>query len=280
MGRQVSSFQIGEQDVLEIADWDVTLSVTEAARSLKVAAPGTVTQLSETTWRCVQPAARDFGVSMSEQFIVARQQAESGVVVELYSFDDALVHDDNGYVYDGATYALTEAARALGMFGDLFGAYPYSRMLSFDFPDGREFTGLVFVSGDWFRRYEGTPTDYLMVITVHEIAHQWWYARVGNDAALHPWLDEALATYSEYIFIEEYYPDLQDWWWQWRVERFGPVGHVDSSVYEFTSIREYINAVYLLGVKMLHDLRRDIGTEAFFDLLRRYADTETGRIAA
>jgi aminopeptidase N len=148
-----------------------------------------------------------------------------------------------------------------------------------DFPDGMEFSGLVFVSSDWFHRYEGTPTDYLTVITVHEVAHQWWYARVGNDAAMCPWMDEALATYSEYIFIEEYYPDLKDWWWQWRVERYSPIGNVDSSVYDFVTIREYINAVYLRGAKMLHQLRQDIGTQAFFDLLRNYAASETGRIA-
>jgi hypothetical protein len=272
---------IGEQYVLEVADWDVTLSVSEAAESLLVAAPGEMTELGDRTWRYNLRAARDFTVSLSEQFDLTTQITDSGITVELYSFPDALVTTDSGQTYDAAAQALDVSAKSLNMYSDVFGEYPYERMVVVmgDFPDGMEFSGLVFVSADWFHRYDGTPTDYLTVITVHEVAHQWWYASVGNDAALYPWLDEALATYSEYIFFEEYYPDLKDWWWEWRVDRYAPQGFVDSTVYEFANIREYINAIYLRGVHLLHDLRQDLGTEAFFALLRDYASSGAGRIA-
>jgi aminopeptidase N len=163
-------------------------------------------------------------------------------------------------------------------FADLYGSFPYSRMLIIegDFPDGMEFSGLVFVSKTWFTNYDGTPSGYLTLITIHEVAHQWWYARVGNDAALHPWLDEAFSTYSEYIYFEEYYPSLKDWWWPFRVDNYFPEGAVDSTVYEFSTPREYINAVYLRGAKLLHAIREDIGTEAFFDILYRYAEAGDG----
>ena len=117
------------------------------------------------------------------------------------------------------------------------------------------------------------------MISVHEIAHQWWYARVGNDAALHPWLDEALATYSEYLYIEEYYPSEKNWWWYFRVAVYLPEGGVDSAVYEFSTPREYINAVYLRGAQMLQNLREDIGDEHFFQLLRSYYGAGDGLIA-
>jgi len=38
---------------------------------------------------------------------------------------------------------------------------------------------------------------FLDVITQHETAHQWFYSLVGNDQAHDPWLDEALATWSQ-----------------------------------------------------------------------------------
>jgi aminopeptidase N len=117
-----------------------------------------------------------------------------------------------------------------------------------------------------------------MLITVHEIAHQWWYGLVGSDQAVNPWLDEALATYSEYAFIEEQFPALKDWWWQFRVNSLSPQGFVDSTVYEFESRRAYINAVYLRGVRMLHELRDQLGTEGFYAWLRRYAEAGAGRI--
>ena len=147
-----------------------------------------------------------------------------------------------------------------------------------DFPDGMEFSGIVFVSTAWFYTFDGTHQNYLTLITIHEVSHQWWYARVGNDSALAPWLDEALSTYSEYIFIENYYPDFKNWWWTFRVANFGPQGFVDSNVYEFRTGREYINAVYLRGVQMLHNLREDIGDNEFFDLLRKYVEAGDGQI--
>src|SRR5690606_16503225 len=146
--------------------------------------------------------------------------------------------------------------RALSTYSDLFGAYPRERfvVIQGDFPDGMEFSDLVFVSGDWFASYAGEPKSYLTLITVHEVAHQWWYSRVGNDQAMMPWLDEALATYSEYIFYEEYYPELKDWWWDFRVNTWIPGDFdrhpVSSTVYDFASIREYVNAVYLRGARM------------------------------
>jgi hypothetical protein len=275
---------IGEQTVLDMADWDVTLNINaepDVLDRLVVVGPGDVTQPGARTWRFVMLHSRDFTLSISDAFELQSGQTRDGVTVEVYTFDDAQVQTENGPV-DGAAYALDVAIKSVEMFADLFGPYPYTRLavVQGDFPDGMEFSGVVFVSGDWFRRFTGDPASYLMIITVHEISHQWWYASVGSDQALTPWLDEALATYSEYIFIEEFYPELKDWWWSFRVDNYSPRGFVDRNVYEFNSIRSYINAVYLLGARMLHDLRADLGTEAFFDLLRLYAEAGQGRIMA
>ena len=273
---------IGEQIVSEIADWEISLNVANAPENLTIAAPGEVTEVDDHQWSIIHHNSREFSLSMSHQFNVAQQEV-NGVNVELYSFDDALVQTENGTV-DGAAHALDIATESLAMFSDLFGDYPHKRfvVVQGDFPDGMELSGLVFVSGDWFRSYTGSPAGYLTIITVHEVAHQWWYARVGSDQANTPWLDEALATYSEYIYYEEHYPALRDWWWQFRVGTFVPPDYagatVDSSVYQFSTIREYINAVYLRGARMLDALRRDLGTDAFFEWLRRYAEAGADRI--
>jgi hypothetical protein len=271
---------IGEQIVLEQADWDVTLTVNNASGDLKIAAPGTVEKLQPNQWRYVFNAARDFAMSLSEYVRVQTVTTAGGVVVEVYSFPDAVRSVASG-LQDGGLHALEEGANALQQFSDLFGPYPYTRLLIVqgDFPDGMEFSGLVFVSTNWFYSYEGGADNYLTVITVHEVSHQWWYARVGNDAALAPWLDEALATYSEYIYYEEYHPELKLWWWDFRVGWYNPQGNVDSTVYEFDNARAYINAVYLRGVQMLHNLREDLGTEAFFRLMAAYVQSSDGKIA-
>lgn len=271
---------IGEQVVQEVADWDVSLSVSNAPEGLIVVGPGEVLQAGPQTWHFMVQGARDFTLSMSDAYRVISTETDSGVTVEVYTFEDAVVSLENGNRVDGADDALLYASRSLAMFEDLYGPYPYGRLavVQADFPDGMEFSGVIFVGGSWFTRYPGSAASYLMLITVHEVAHQWWYAVVGSDQATSPWLDEALATYHEYVFIEEYYPDLKDWWWQFRVNYYAPSGFVDSSVYEFGNVREYINAVYLLGARMLHEVRQTIGTDEFFAWLADYVQAGQGRI--
>lgn len=269
---------IGEQEVLAVADWDVHLAVQNAPKTLVAAAPGTLLENGDTYWRWFLSAARDFSLSLGEGFILAARQIPDGPLVEVYTFPDALIETQAGPI-DTAAFALDTATNSLAIFAGRFGPYPYDRLVVVqgDFPDGMEFSGIVFVGGEYFRRFGG-PDSYLMLITAHEVSHQWWYSQVGSDQALHPWLDEALATYSELVFVEEYYPALKGWWWEFRINSFSPEGFVDSTVYDFPSRRAYINAVYLRGVRMLDALRATIGTDAFFAWLRRYAEVGAGQV--
>ncbi|MCA0452541.1 MAG: M1 family metallopeptidase [Chloroflexi bacterium] len=269
---------IGEQEILDVANWDIRLSITDAPNTLRVAAPGSVEKISDSEWHLTMLNARDYSLSIGENYRLNQAVTPDNVTVELYTFDDAIITSDTGSM-DTAAYALNTALKSLSLYEAVFGDYPLDRlvMVEADFPDGMEFSGIVFVGGEYFRGLSGVES-YLTLISVHEIAHQWWYSRVGNDQALHPWLDEALATYSEFIFIEKFYPTLTDWWWDFRVNRLLPQGFVDSTVYEFTSRRAYINAIYLRGVLMLHDLRQTLGDDVFFGWLNRYASTGSGRV--
>lgn len=265
---------VGEQTLAAPADWQVDLRVSSAPAALRLAAPGDVMSTGDQSWRISLPAARDFSISLSDHFHPLSRRV-NGVSVELFALADR----------PAAQHALNTAASALALYEDLFGRYPYSRfvIVEGDFPDGMEHSGLAFVGSNWFNGYANDPAGYLTLITAHETAHQWWYALVGSDSATDPWLDEALSTYSEYVFIEDVYPDLRDWWWNYRVNSFvsgdGPYLPTDSSVYAFQSVREYINSVYLRGAELLQALREALGNDAFFAWLEAYARANTGRIA-
>ena len=111
----------------------------------------------------------------------------------------------------------------------------------------------------------------MVSIGVHEIAHNWWFGLVGNDQALEPWLDEAMAVYSERIFYEFTSPAYVDWWWNFRVNYFNPSGWVDTSIYEGADFRTYTNAVYLDGAYFIEDLRVRMGDQDFYKFLKDYA---------
>jgi hypothetical protein len=269
---------VGEQTVTPAADYELALTISNAPANLTVVGPGRVRR-SDGTWHFSLAASRDFVLSLSSEYYQYTTTSANGVQVELYVFDDALPPADADY--DAPAHALDTATTALELYADLYGPYPYERLviLESDFPDGMEFSGLVFVGGEWFRSYHGSPAGYLTLITAHEVSHQWWYNIVANDQSASPWLDEALATYSEYVYLEENYPNLTDWWWGFRVNAYEPEGTVDSSVYRFESIRAYINAVYLQGARLMHALRQEMGGEVFFQWLQDYVAATRGQIA-
>lgn len=265
---------LGEHSVQDTADWQVYVDIENAPDDVVLAGPGQVTEMENGRWQIELQAARDFSLSVGSGYQRRATELADGTILEVYSLNDA------PDALAAAAWTLDVARRSMERFAALFGPIPFERLVVVegDFPDGMEFSGLVFVSRDWFESWEGNPASYLTLITAHEVAHQWWYGSVGSDQAREPWLDEALATYSEYLLLESDFPDLLDWWWEWRVDRFAPGGHVDSDIYEFARRRDYINAVYLRGARMLHELRQDLGDDAFFGWLRRHAEQGAGNI--
>lgn len=271
------AFGVGEHYVLPVADFNIEITV-EGAETPEVAGPGAMTQVDGDTWRFRQANARDMAFSISERFQVASAQTESGVAVEVYYFDESVEGDGE----PAGLHALDTGVGAMERYRALYGPMPYSRVVvvASDFPDGMEFSGLVFVSTNYFRAYNGSAAGWLTLITAHELSHQWWYALVGNDQALDPWLDEALATYSEILYIEAAHPELINWWWGFRVTSYNPQGELGAPIYQYQSLREYINVNYLRGVLMLQDLRTALGDEAFRAWLQAYARANAGRIAS
>ena len=105
---------------------------------------------------------------------------------------------------------------------------------------------------------------------------------MAKDQALQPWLDEALAAYSEHIFYETLYPKSVSWWWTYWLPRVGgdqAAPWVDTDIYSAGGFIPYTNGIYLRGAHFLDDLRTRIGDEAFFAFLQDYLTQESGKIA-
>ena len=207
--------------------------------------------------------ARTFALSASDQFIVT-DTAVGDVVIRSYYFD--------GYQAAGDAI-LFAALQAVSIYSAKFAPYPYQTLavVQTDIHDGQEYDGLVLLATKFYEEYGGGARNNLTTIGVHEIAHQWWFGLVGNDQALEPWLDEAMATYSEHIFYEFNYPGQVNWWWQFRVDYFKPGGYVDTSIYNGGTFRTYTNAVYLNGAHFIDDLRGRMGDDNFYRFLKDYA---------
>jgi hypothetical protein len=261
--------QFGEHLVYDEADFDVTLQLADPGQPVVFAASVPGGQAGQ-AWHYRLERARAFVFSASLDYRASSQTVGSATVTSYYFLPEQTA----------AEAVLQAVAQALVTYARRFGAFPYPSLSIVEavFDDGMEYDGLFFLSRHFYTTYDGTPLNYLIDIGVHETAHQWWFGLVGDDQALEPWLDEALATYSEEIFYETNYPGVTAWW-TFRVDAFAPAGWVDTDIYHAGRLRPYINAVYLRGAHFLQALRERVGDEAFFAFLKDYAARMSGKRA-
>lgn len=87
-----------------------------------------------------------------------------------------------------------EFRRAITALAARFGPFPFPSLSVAALPasgGGIEYPGSILMLDD------------SRLVAVHETAHQWFYAMVGNSQSLHPWLDEAFAEYAEKLVDSE-----------------------------------------------------------------------------
>ena len=252
---------LGEHLVYDASDFEVNIRTTQTG--VVIAASGVPDAAPNGEWtRYRLMGARTFAFSASDQFLVYDASAGAAQIHAYYY---------PGYETEGAAI-LNAATRAIGIFEAKFGPYPYGSLsiVQADLNDGQEYDGLIFLATKFYNEYEGSARSNLVAIGVHEMAHQWWFGLVGNDQAMEPWLDEAMAVYSEAIFYKFIYPNSADWWWNFRVNYFGPSGYVDISIYDAPSFRAYVNAAYLNGANFIEALNYRMGDDDFYRFLQDY----------
>jgi hypothetical protein len=260
--------RVGEHLSYDLADFEVEIRFPDKTPSQVIAAPTAEQAAGNGIKKFTHLSARNFYLSISPLYKIVSQQV-GDVTINGYVFPEHL---------ESGNSALGYTANALSYFSSIFTPYQH-KTFSFveaDFADGMEGDGIFFLNKNYFAYTDG-PKSGLCALSAHETAHQWWFAQVTNNPAINPWMDESLATYSELIYYRKWYPDLTDWWWQYRVFAFKPVGNIAGTIYDFQSYRPYVNAVYLHGVVFLDAVYQKMGQDAFITFLKQYAQTYSGK---
>jgi hypothetical protein len=223
----------------------IRLELTTNASSVRIAAPGTALVSSGRTHVYELTNARDFAFGASPYYNTLVDYA-AGAKIVIYSTTAA------------AYTTMSYAKAALAKYEANFGAYGWSRFVIAQTGrkgSGNEYPGIVFLGQSVFTNRE---------VVAHEIAHQWWYAMVGNDQIAEPWLDEGIAEWAAAYWYGDFESYVSSLPVNTPATSFpnipGPVTSDDPNSYDQT--------IYFKSARFLDGLRTRMGTSAFMSGLR------------
>ena len=152
-----------------------------------------------------------------------------------------------------ASLALTR--NALSTFADAYGPYPWSTFVVAQAPApnaSAEWPSMTTI-GEQYIAYK--------YVAVHEVAHQWWYAQVGDDQIRNPWLDEGFTEFSvRYFYGFGFSYDS-------TLPISLPATHWNASQF-CCGHNTYGQTVYYRAAAMLNALRVSMGNTKFFQAMR------------
>jgi hypothetical protein len=218
----------------------VRVSLT-SDRALTYATSGVLTGIKGLTQTFEADNVRDFNFTASPKYL-KRSSTWEGVQITVY------------YRNLPSAKLLDWTTAALKRFSNKVGPYPYPTLSVAEVPfgQGMESPGLVWIS-------QTTSSGSRKFITVHEVAHQWFYGVVGNDQTEQPFTDEAMAEFLTRDMLGH------------RASKC-PQATLDSSIYEYTGTC-YYEIIYVQGDAYLNAYRLRVGDAAFWAGVQSYYQT-------
>ncbi|KOR89492.1 M1 family metallopeptidase [Paenibacillus solani] len=185
-----------ETDYYDSSDFEVHFNVPEAYQILM---PGNITakaQPKEPGRKIVTAVAdntRELVFFASPNYKVERVTRD-GLTVEYYYFDNM---PDKKKLVDGY---IDTAFKAISFFNDKYGKYPYPEFrIAESYVEGVAVEFARVIQMGQIGAKSDPAQDYVFV---HEIAHQWFHALIGNNSETESFLDEGFADFSKVYFAE------------------------------------------------------------------------------
>lgn len=275
-------FDDGESRSHDLADYSVTFHAPE---SYVVAATG-ISETNNGETRITAENVRDFAI-VACNFMEKESFTVEGIQVNNYFLDGK-------YTDEYVKISKAVAKDSIRIFTERIGKYPYEELdivpclFGYAF-GGMEYPGLIMTNATSF--YSGSFFDGWALAdgVSHEIAHQWFYAAVGNREYREGWIDEGFATLLERDFYgltecesHQQIKELDDMYLTIDVKEkireeaielarndFKDI-YLNVSPDEYPEEQSYGTAEYEGGYIFLQEVRKQIGDEAFEQFVREF----------
>ena len=218
-----------------------------------VACPGleSAPETSGRSWICDSADVRDFSFVVNPRFQLTIRDADG---TEIRAYTETV---------SGAATADLAADGLIGLEA-AYGEYPWPDLVLAEVGSGggfsMEYPRMIHLTRD------KVADPY---VVYHEVAHQWFYAQIGNDQQTEPWLDEAFADFSARYLMG-------------IGENACSTRPVDSPVFaweagtttggDWTSCDGYFHAVFYRGTAFLNEVQDAMGEEGFFSAMREWVE--------
>jgi hypothetical protein len=254
LSREHDGYAVGDPQVTWNADAiRLDLTTTTPLPRDAVACAGLVAapQTSGTGWSCLTSNVRDMSFVVNPAFRMTERRVG---LVTLRVYTQTVAPDRTADM----------AASALRRMAEGFGRYPWPDLVMAEVGATDGF------SMEYPRMVHLTRSKVVDPYVVnHEVAHMWFYAQLGNDQMLEPWLDEGWA----------------DWATRWLLgtgESQCSGRPIDSPVFaweagltrggDWQSCDGYFHTVFYKTTEFLNQVRAAMGEEAFHSAMRDFID--------
>ncbi len=267
-------YNVGDPFVTEVANYEVSLTLPE---KFIVASSGNLKDTSagegSVTYKYQAQAVRDFAMVLSDKF-QKLSQTVGDTQINYYYYND-----------QNSEESLANAVGSFEFFNKNVGKYPYEQynVCETDFCyGGMEYPNLVMIT---------SGSQSYQEAVVHETAHQWFYGVVGNDQIADAWMDEGLAEFLTYLYLDESgqlplttaimanvknyttYVDVLNRYYE-------QVDTAFRSLDKYKNDNEYVIFTYVKGSLLFNTLYETMGKAKFFKALTKYYNEAQFTLAA
>lgn len=254
---------IGESDFVDAADYAVEMKVpadfgvVSSGKDEESIVGETKTVTSTVT------AARHFVFITSPRYAIY-EESDEGV-----TFRSAYLKDSHSEI-EGGVAPITVAKQAFAFYKEKVGAYIYPE---FDIAEtgvvgfAMEYSGLIQMG------LYGEADELPVGILAHEMAHQWWYSAVGDDAYNEPFIDEGFTSFMSTWFMEEEYNE--EYYLKAHKENIN-FSRINRSVEQYKiGSYDYYTVAYEGPTVILFDLKELVGENVFEQIMKTFYKENT-----